>query len=97
MNDATLQGRNPIDPRELSIPASLKKGILKQSFPTQPLPAERLQKIADSLTNDETLVDDTRSELSPAEMVEHKLFRNLQGNPMPARFLLNKRGRYVPK
>jgi hypothetical protein len=96
MNDVTLQGRNPLNSRDVSNRSILKNGSINQSFPNQPHPAERLQTIADSLANDETLVDDTRSELSPAEMVEHKLFRNLRGNPMPARFLLNKRGRYVP-
>jgi hypothetical protein len=93
MNDVTLQGRNQTNPRETSSPLPSKNGDLNQSFPNQPNPVERLQNIADSLSDDEILVDDSRAGLSPAQMVEHKLVRNLRGNPMPVRFLLNKRGR----
>lgn len=94
MNDVTPQGRNQINPRETSSPLPSKSSDLNQSFPNQPNPVERLRNVADSLSdNDETLVDDSRADVSPAQMVEHKLVRNLRGNPMPVRFLLNKRGR----
>jgi hypothetical protein len=93
MNDAIFQGRNQSNSREFSNRLTLNNGVISQSFSNQTNAVDRLQDLAASLSNDETLVDDSRAELSPAQMVEHKLVRILRGNPMPVRFLLSKRGR----
>jgi hypothetical protein len=54
---------------------------------------ERLQSKRHCQFNDEALEVDIRSDLTPAQVVEGKLIRNLRGNPLPVRYLLRKSSR----
>jgi hypothetical protein len=93
MNDETLISKDELIQAELTTPLLSSFDRHNHLFSDRARTVERLPIKEPSPANDEALEVDLRCNLTPAQFVEGKLIRNLRGNPMPVRYLLNKAGR----
>ena len=93
MNDATLSPKDDfIQADQSTLFLSALDGH-RHLFSDRVQTVERLHDKAPCELNDEALEVDMRSDLTPSQVVEGKLIRNLRGNPMPVRYLLRKSSR----
>ena len=57
-------------------------------YSNEPMPTSELSNQSGSATSDESLVNDVRAGVTPAQIVERKLFSMLNSTPLPTSRLM---------